>query len=437
MTFAAYVVARRQALGKTQKDLSLALHYTQQGISRFEAQDSSFPLELLPELCLTLDCSLNDIERRNLSSPRYEEMTLDIDDLARRLFTARAKIGLSRQQMGKVLGISGRSVAHYEDQEAMPSYQIVEKWGEITGFSSEELLSANVRFPVLPPQRRPKRAWTIGLSAAAGILIVVGISVPLVARAIWKNMPTPVESSLSPSFTAAELPKRLCSTNPDIIVKSPSPLGQMDASVSFGLYDPDGFDLSRLRKDEIVYVSDSFGDNKQMTGMGQNFSAKVQGVIGRNNRCEYRVRIGDVGYGAIGSLYYYGSDAWTLTDGETVFDYGELLTEGKRTVSLSKEGGKIPLTVSLSLKDAAVDFAIGANWTISSYYYGGQQNGTALSIALDNCSLENDGGQYYLNVKPTGDIVGGGFGVTLAIPASLEGGSGMTFFCAPLWIALL
>ena len=186
--FCQYVAKRRQALGKSQKLLAEELSYTPQAISRFESLNSGFPLEFIPKLCSSLDCSINDFFTRNLETPHYEAVEDDfLSRLQERLVNARLKDGRTQKQLSDSIGITERSLRKYEKGESYPSYQTLESLAEalkvdiVYFFKSENQPTSE---NVIPPEViHAKRKFNWGFAALFGFLILAliggSIAIPM------------------------------------------------------------------------------------------------------------------------------------------------------------------------------------------------------------------------------------------------------------------
>jgi len=180
MTFAEYVAARRSSLEKTQKEMAEALCYTPQAISKFEATNSAFPLEQLPVLCRFLDVSTEDIFRRNLINPRYEEREIQYAEIAKNLRKTRQDAHLTQESIAVLCDTSVRAVRNYEKGSAVPSIQLVEKWCEACSVPTSKILHTIRAEPVpddtLPRQIAAQKAKRRILLFGLPIIIVLAVS---------------------------------------------------------------------------------------------------------------------------------------------------------------------------------------------------------------------------------------------------------------------
>ena len=179
MTFAEYVAARRSSLEKTQKEMAEALCYTPQAISKFEATNSAFPLEQLPVLCRFLDVSTEDIFRRNLINPRYEEREIQYAEIAKNLRKTRQDAHFTQETIASMCDTSVRAVRNYEKGSAVPSIQLVEKWCEACSVPLANVIHA-VYDETVPDDTLPRR---IAAQKARRRILLFGLPILLVLAA--------------------------------------------------------------------------------------------------------------------------------------------------------------------------------------------------------------------------------------------------------------
>ena len=196
MRFCQYVARRRQALGKSQKQLAEELSYTPQAISRFESLNSGFPLQFIPNLCSSLDCSILDLSSRNLSNPKYGaiEPTF-LDHLHEKIAKAREKDGRTQKELSESINITERSLRKYEKGESLPSFQVLESIADYlnvpldTFFKKDE---PQAPLSTIPPESIESKkkinlrfAWVFG--SLAFLLIAFSISIPVAINALNNN----------------------------------------------------------------------------------------------------------------------------------------------------------------------------------------------------------------------------------------------------------
>ena len=155
MRFSRYVQSLRTKRGITQKQLAEMLGFTPQAISRFESLDSHFDLTLLESLCKALDCSVLDMDQRNVDSPQYEFIPMDLNAISTRIKSLREEKNLTQEALSASAKITVRSLRTYEKGEALPSYQTLELLSDALGVKPHELMM----IPEAPKKegRRPKR----------------------------------------------------------------------------------------------------------------------------------------------------------------------------------------------------------------------------------------------------------------------------------------
>jgi len=199
--FATYVAQRRTALGKTQKNLAVALSYTPQAISKFETYNSAFPLGLMGALCLFLDVSLDNIVRRDTEGCAFDGEVIDIKKLGKHLSAARNKKGLSQADIASKCGLSVRAISNYEKGKAIPSFQTFEIWCDACEMTPSQINKgpAPETIVVTKVKRKP-----IFIALPIVIVLAAGAATPAIVYAARKNAPQPSPDENNSSF---ETPK--------------------------------------------------------------------------------------------------------------------------------------------------------------------------------------------------------------------------------------
>ena len=206
MEFAKYVASLRKKKGMSQKELADILGFTPQGISRFESLDSAFDLSLVPLLCKTLDCSLNDLYTR-ADDPKYVSFPFDVNLLAQNVRDMRIKKGLSQATLASAVGITERSLRAYERGDANPSYQVTEKIVVELGVDIDYLFVMHLdAIPQATPtkRRRPFALAYAGVGLAVVIGLSIGLPIALQARNRVLNEPSSSNKSVSDSSSPTE-----------------------------------------------------------------------------------------------------------------------------------------------------------------------------------------------------------------------------------------
>jgi transcriptional regulator with XRE-family HTH domain len=118
-----FVAQRRKTLGFSQIDLANAVHYTGQAISSFEKGDTSPSISVLPSLANFLKLSLDDLLSQNPNPESLKEDNPPFDGtiVCANLVALRKQNGYSQSQEGKLLGVSRRTIIHYENGSSIPS----------------------------------------------------------------------------------------------------------------------------------------------------------------------------------------------------------------------------------------------------------------------------------------------------------------------------
>jgi transcriptional regulator with XRE-family HTH domain len=122
-----FVAQRRKTLGKSQNDLASAVHYTNQSISSFEKGETSPSIAILPTLADFLKLSLDDLLNQNptpnsflAANPPFDEKCVQVN-----LIALRRSKGFSQGEEGRRLGISRRTIIHYEKGTSIPSLEVL------------------------------------------------------------------------------------------------------------------------------------------------------------------------------------------------------------------------------------------------------------------------------------------------------------------------
>ena len=199
--FATYVAQRRTALGKTQKNLAVALSYTPQAISKFETYNSAFPLGLMGALCLFLDVSLDNIVHRDTEGCAFDGEVIDIKKLGKHLSAARNKKGLSQADIASKCGLSVRAISNYEKGKAIPSFQTFEIWCDACEMTPSQINKdpGPETIVVTKVKRKP-----IFIALPIVIVLAAGAATPAIVYAARKNAPQPSPNENNSSF---ETPK--------------------------------------------------------------------------------------------------------------------------------------------------------------------------------------------------------------------------------------
>lgn len=142
MELGEYIRRRRLSLHLTQKDISSALGYTPQALSKIEKGLSSLGLNLLIPLCNELKISITDLGNRNLSAEFKAEPYPPINEGAffSNLRAARVSAGLSQKQEAPIVGVSKRTIITYEKREAMPNVDFIRRFADYYNLDIEKLL---------------------------------------------------------------------------------------------------------------------------------------------------------------------------------------------------------------------------------------------------------------------------------------------------------
>jgi len=184
-----YIAELRKKNGYSQAELAKKLFLTPQAISALERNSSNLSLELAVAICKEFDLPLSAFHERSLESDGFTPIPSE-DELAKRLTDLRKAKGLDRKTVAEQSGLSERTIRNYENGDASPSFQFLEKAADIYGVSFEELFA-------IPKKKKPFVVpvwvwWVIGVTVAAGsgggvTALVVGMQ--------NKKSPTPTSTT--------------------------------------------------------------------------------------------------------------------------------------------------------------------------------------------------------------------------------------------------
>lgn len=122
-----FVAQRRKSLGYSQSDLALSIHYTNQSISSFEKGGTSPSISVLPSLADFLHLSLDDLIEQNEAPSSFEGSNPAFNDnqIQKNLIALRRSKGYSQSEEGRLLGVSRRTIIHYESGTSIPSLDVL------------------------------------------------------------------------------------------------------------------------------------------------------------------------------------------------------------------------------------------------------------------------------------------------------------------------
>jgi transcriptional regulator with XRE-family HTH domain len=128
LTLSEFVAQRRKKLAKSQNGLANILSYTNQAISSFENGKTSPSISVLPSLADFLEMSLDDLLAKNPSPKPFEGKNppFDGERIRKNIIALRNSQGLSQTQESAILGVSRRTIIHYENGSSFPSLDALE-----------------------------------------------------------------------------------------------------------------------------------------------------------------------------------------------------------------------------------------------------------------------------------------------------------------------
>jgi transcriptional regulator with XRE-family HTH domain len=181
-----YVSERRKLFAFSQSDLAKALGYTSQSLSKFEAGDSQISILVLPKLANLLNESLDDLleQKENPAPLATPNGQVDNSLLTANLVALRTSKGISQAKQATLLGVSKRSIIHYEQGQSCLSLDALCRLCTAYKISAAHFFFDKIpatplgQAQSLKPHRKGTGIW-ISLATLAGIALTVGCTSPL------------------------------------------------------------------------------------------------------------------------------------------------------------------------------------------------------------------------------------------------------------------
>lgn len=160
MDLGSFVAERRKELKLTQRDLSDALGYTPQAISRFEKKNGALPITILPTLASLLHCTIRDLFNRRVNEGvDVNYAPIDVDLVRNNFVILRQNFSFSKKDEAAALGIAKNSISNYEEGKSILTTAVVEKVARFFGIDVEDFLLRPLRKitsePSHPSRLRP------------------------------------------------------------------------------------------------------------------------------------------------------------------------------------------------------------------------------------------------------------------------------------------
>lgn len=200
MTIGQYIALRRKSLGLRQTDLGEKLSYSVQAISKIEKGQSEPAGATLPSLANALKVSLEDLfalnenPENNLNKcPPFDNVTF-----SQNFAYLRLKENLSQKDLARILGISKRSVANYEQGTGVPSYESIKKLLAHFSLNASQLYFQTLSPTQVNKQKLIRRSiWAVlGSFVLAGVAITVSLFRMRATNNVTRvNQVTPPEST--------------------------------------------------------------------------------------------------------------------------------------------------------------------------------------------------------------------------------------------------
>jgi transcriptional regulator with XRE-family HTH domain len=173
-----FVAQRRKALGESQNDLANHVHYTNQSISSFEKGETSPSIAILPSLADFLQLSLDDLIAQNPSPAPFSSSNPPFEDekIKRNLVALRRNKGYSQSEEGKRIGVSRRTVIHYENGSSIPSLEVLTAILKVYQISCSSFFYEELGEKLTP---MPEKGWSVKTKVVsffiAGFLVGGGL----------------------------------------------------------------------------------------------------------------------------------------------------------------------------------------------------------------------------------------------------------------------
>ena len=319
--FCKYVAKKRQEIGLTQKQLADALCYTPQAISRFESLDSAFPFALIPLLCKTLHCSIDDIYLRN-EDTHYEELPFTLDELPSLLRKKREACNKTQEDIASYCHCTSKSIRNYESGAGSISYQFIETFCEYLSILPSELVKTK-ETPQNPDEIHPeviqRNTWLKRILAIGGIAvalsIIIAILIPILSTAAK-------DSALFQSSVSTTSPKYGLEPSGDVpafiqLKQSKHVFSYIGDTIELSIEDAYGdMDVSVIPDDMIEYrlieTSPTLSVTFTHAGNGKTIMTLESAQNGEGSR--FNVIIGGTIFYQLGYFAYYDQTPVYLKD---------------------------------------------------------------------------------------------------------------------------
>jgi transcriptional regulator with XRE-family HTH domain len=197
VTLSDFITQRRHSLGKSQNDLATSLSYTNQAISSFENAKTSPSISILPALADFLELSLDDLMAKRVpSTPATKNAPFDEEKIRQNILALRVSKGYSQTEEGELLGVSRRTIIHYEKGTSIPSVVVLEKLLSIYQIRCSSFFYDDLEAALgFPKKRRRQSAKKTGLYFFLGFLLGGGLLSAILLPFAAKASSTPSTSS--------------------------------------------------------------------------------------------------------------------------------------------------------------------------------------------------------------------------------------------------
>lgn len=324
MPLSKYVAEKRKRRNLTQKELAELLYYTPQALSRFESVDSAFPLDQADALCKALDCSLDEVVRRQIEDTHYAPLPFELSELGGYLSAQRRYRDISQEEMAAECDVSTRSLRNYESGKSMISLQTLDVFCSKLGILPSEL-SKPLEVPQeMPPKRRRRWILPFSLTGVGAILIVL-----VVVLVVNYMRPIPVDDLSPTSLNVGPMSNSIYSEDSEpIVITSEVESSSDDGIGKYGLEIHEGVPnflqvsyptnrFTKIGEAIVITLSDAYDETTvQLKNRGE---WDIQPVLRNNsmefsfervgpNRIEMKLLAGENGGGTPLNISLY--DAW-------------------------------------------------------------------------------------------------------------------------------
>ena len=158
MNFGEYLVKKRKELGLSQKDISDYLLISIPTISKWENNERFPDLYSIGGLAKLLQVDLESLLKceDKLNNNFDSKYTFNVKKFASNFRKLRKRNGYSLSKLSEVLGVTYQTISKWENEEALPSVQVLLKCSELFSVRVQELYYGESLFEVKTNQKPSK-----------------------------------------------------------------------------------------------------------------------------------------------------------------------------------------------------------------------------------------------------------------------------------------